>query len=684
MMKKSYRLLAGFFLVCALCSGLVSFLMPRLDPQATSNIEDADSYLVEDIQWLLVGKMMEMDPEYSLVQCEDEDFQEQIDRGIQDNVRRATYELDNDPNFFYRVSSGQKTDERQFDEDLSIEDCLFYGVLNYDQGGHLTQEGTMSVPDFSFLSMDYFYPLYDMVFAYGYEEDTYMNVEIIPPFNLNVEIRIPKEMKEKKGVVYNCIYNESLWAPFTIIAFLAGTVVVGLYILLASYRSLSLVQPFKTLLGWKAEFNVVFLGFVTSMIILLGIYCIGLTLDGRLLPAMARFGLPMPVLWAGVLNFISYFLSMVMIGLCLYYVKYALCSGPIRFLKEDVWIGSWIVKWIADLKDQKNYDLDGKLKSLIFKMVLFNTIIVFVLSLFWGWLLALVYGVCTYFLLMKRAKELTEEYNKLLVRMDRMGQGDFSIDQDEQTEILPALQERLDTLQEDFEVAVKERVRSQNMKTELITNVSHDLKTPLTGIKNYLELLEDPGLSEEEKSEYLSRLNQYADRLSKLIEDLFEVSKANSGNIELHLQSVDIVSLVEQVLVENEKLLENAQLIPVLRKPKDPILCELDGDKTVRIFENLISNVSKYALSHTRVFVRIEKVKEQAIITIQNISKTPLDFDPEDITERFVRADESRHEPGSGLGLAIVKSFCEVQNGKFEIGLDGDVFKAIVTFNIQQ
>ena len=107
MMKKSYRLLAGFFLVCALCSGLVSFLMPRLDPQATSNIEDADSYLVEDIQWLLVGKMMEMDPEYSLVQCEDEDFQEQIDRGIQDNVRRATYELDNDPNFFYRVYVGR-------------------------------------------------------------------------------------------------------------------------------------------------------------------------------------------------------------------------------------------------------------------------------------------------------------------------------------------------------------------------------------------------------------------------------------------------------------------------------------------------------------------------------------------------------------------------------------------------
>lgn len=683
-MKKSYRLLAGFFLVCALCSGVVSFLMPRLNPQATSNIEDVDFYLVEDIQWLIVGKMMDMDPSYSLVECEDESLQEQMNRAIQDNVRRAAYELDNDPNFFYRVNSGKKTDERQFDEDLSIEDCLFYGVLNYDQSGNLTQEGTMSVPDFSFLSVDYIYSLYDIVYSYGFEDDSSMDLQIIPPSNLSVEIRIPKEMNEKKGTVYNCIYNESLWAPFTLVAFFAGSAVVGLYILIASYRSLSLVQPFKTLLGWKAEFNVVFLGFVTSMILLLGIYSIGLTLDGRLLPAMTRFGLPMPALWVGALNFIAYFLSMVLIGMCLYYVKYALCSGPIRFLKEDSWLGGHIYKIVKDLKDQKNYDLDSKVKNLIFKAVLLNTIIVFLLSLFWGWFLALIYGVCTYLFLVKKAKELTDEYGKVLGRMDRMGQGDFSISEAEQTQILPALQERLDTLQEDFEGAIKERVRSQNMKTELITNVSHDLKTPLTGIKNYLELLNDPNLSEEEKREYLGRLDQYTDRLSKLIEDLFEVSKANSGNIELCFQPVDIVSLVEQVLVENEKLLEKAQLIPVLRKPDTPVVCELDGDKTVRIFENLISNVSKYALSNTRVFIRIEKVKNQVLITIQNISKTPLDFDPEDITERFVRADESRHEPGSGLGLAIVKSFCEVQDGKFEVCLDGDVFKGIVTFTIQE
>ena len=135
------------------------------------------------------------------------------------------------------------------------------------------------------------------------------------------------------------------------------------------------------------------------------------------------------------------------------------------------------------------------------------------------------------------------------MRLDRIAQGDFKVDEQYQTSILPSLQEKLDTVQEDFEEAVKERVRSQNLRTELITNVSHDLKTPLTGIKNYLELLNDPQLSTEDKEEYLVRLNQYTDRLSKLIEDLFEVSKANSGNINLETQNVDIVSLVEQVEV---------------------------------------------------------------------------------------------------------------------------------------
>ena len=538
----------------------------------------------------------------------------------------------------------------------------------------------MDATEFSFLSLYNFYTLDGIVsnLMTDYDED----VELNPPTDLKVTLFIPKEMKTG-GLVYTSVYNDSVWVPFVLLALLISSFVIGVYLLLISWKILAKTQFFKTILSWKAEFNIFFFGTLTILVISVCMYIMGVTINDILLPAMVRYGLPAAGVWVNIINFCLLFLSLFFIGIDIYYVKYSLCSGFVRFLKEDTWLGNRIMELYGGIKDLSNYDLDQKIKSLILKGVLLNTVLMFLCALFWGWLLVLIYGVVSYIFLLHQAQRIVKEYDKLLVRLDRIAQGDFKVDDQYQTSILPSLQEKLDTVQEDFEEAVKERVRSQNLRTELITNVSHDLKTPLTGIKSYLELLNDSQLSAEDKEEYLIRLNQYTDRLSKLIEDLFEVSKANSGNIQLETQNVDIVSLVEQVLVENETMLEKKGLSPVIRKPEEPILCLLDGDKTVRIFENLLSNVAKYALENTRVFVTIEKNQDQVDITIQNISKTPLDFDPQDITERFVRADQSRHEEGSGLGLAIVKSFCEIQNGSFSVQLDGDVFKAIVSFSVK-
>ena len=214
----------------------------------------------------------------------------------------------------------------------------------------------------------------------------------------------------------------------------------------------------------------------------------------------------------------------------------------------------------------------------------------------------------------------------------------------------------------------------------MISNVSHDLKTPLTGIKNYVELLNDPSISEEDKKSYLERLNQYTDRLSILITDLFEVSKANSGNIDLEYSNINIIEFMEQVCAENEELLQAKNLQLVTNLPEKEIHVCLDGNKTYRIFENLFTNISKYALENTRVFLDVKDIGNSVVITMKNTSKAPLDFD-NDITERFVRGDKSRHESGSGLGLAIVKSFIEVQNGTFMIETDGDLFKSILSFH---
>lgn len=671
---------SGFLLLCAICSAVVIFLYPRIQFSSVTEFDEVNYELTESIEWLILGKMQQMDSSYRFIHSSDPVLEQNVNDAAQNSIRESIYLLDNDENFSYRIEWNDKVLSNHFDEESNAKNALFYGELTYDENGNLRQSGNMDATEFSFLSLYNFYTLDGIVsnLMTDYDED----VELNPPTDLKVTLFIPKEMKTG-GLVYTSVYNDSVWVPFVLLALLISSFVIGVYLLLISWKILAKTQFFKTILSWKAEFNIFFFGTLTILVISVCMYIMGVTINDILLPAMVRYGLSAAGVWVNIINFCLFFLSLFFIGIDIYYVKYSLCSGFVRFLKEDTWLGNRIMELYGGIKDLSNYDLDQKIKSLILKGVLLNTVLMFLCALFWGWLLVLIYGVVSYIFLLHQAQRIVKEYDKLLVRLDRIAQGDFKVDDQYQTSILPSLQEKLDTVQEDFEEAIKERVRSQNLRTELITNVSHDLKTPLTGIKSYLELLNDSQLSAEDKEEYLIRLNQYTDRLSKLIEDLFEVSKANSGNIQLETQNVDIVSLVEQVLVENETMLEKKGLSPVIRKPEEPILCLLDGDKTVRIFENLLSNVAKYALENTRVFVTIEKNQDQVDITIQNISKTPLDFDPQDITERFVRADQSRHEEGSGLGLAIVKSFCEIQNGSFTVQLDGDVFKAIVSFSVK-
>lgn len=671
---------SGFLLLCAICSAVVIFLYPRIQFSSVTEFDEVNYELTESIEWLILGKMQQMDSSYRFIHSSDPVLEQNVNDAAQNYIRESIYLLDNDENFSYRIEWNDKVLSNHFDEESNAKNALFYGELTYDENGNLRQSGNMDATEFSFLSLYNFYTLDGIVsnLMTDYDED----VELNPPTDLKVTLFIPKEMKTG-GLVYTSVYNDSVWVPFVLLALLISSFVIGVYLLLISWKILAKTQFFKTILSWKAEFNIFFFGTLTILVISVCMYIMGVTINDILLPAMVRYGLPAAGVWVNIINFCLLFLSLFFIGIDIYYVKYSLCFGFVRFLKEDTWLGNRIMELYGGIKDLSNYDLDQKIKSLILKGVLLNTVLMFLCALFWGWLLVLIYGVVSYIFLLHQAQRIVKEYDKLLVRLDRIAQGDFKVDDQYQTSILPSLQEKLDTVQEDFEEAVKERVRSQNLRTELITNVSHDLKTPLTGIKSYLELLNDSQLSAEDKEEYLIRLNQYTDRLSKLIEDLFEVSKANSGNIQLETQNVDIVSLVEQVLVENETMLEKKGLSPVIRKPEEPILCLLDGDKTVRIFENLLSNVAKYALENTRVFVTMEKNQDTVDIMIQNISKTPLDFDPHDITERFVRADQSRHEEGSGLGLAIVKSFCEIQNGSFTVQLDGDVFKAIVSFSVK-
>ena len=246
--------------------------------------------------------------------------------------------------------------------------------------------------------------------------------------------------------------------------------------------------------------------------------------------------------------------------------------------------------------------------------------------------------------------------------------------------IFEPLKQELNKVQAGFQKAVEEELKSQNMKSELITNVSHDLKTPLTAIITYVNLLKDETISEEDRKKYIDILDRKSLRLKQLIEDLFEVSKANSGNIKIEKKMLNLTELVRQAAFELEDRLKEAQIDCRVSVPEKEIHLELDGEKTYRCLENLLTNVCKYALPGTRAYLNLYDKGDQAEIVLKNISRDELTMDVEELTERFMRGDKSRNTEGSGLGLAIVKSFVELQGGSFHIEADGDLFKARMSF----
>lgn len=252
---------------------------------------------------------------------------------------------------------------------------------------------------------------------------------------------------------------------------------------------------------------------------------------------------------------------------------------------------------------------------------------------------------------------------------------------------LPALkkhEENLQSIQSGIQKAVDEQTRAERMKTELITNVSHDIKTPLTSIVNYVDLLEKEDIQPEKAKEYVDVLNRQSARLKKLTEDLVEASKASSGSLPVHLAPTDVNVLLSQLAGDYMEKLEDAQLEPIFRPaPSQPVI-QADGQLLSRVLGNLFSNICKYAMPGTRVYFESAVDENTVSLTFKNISKYELNIPAEELMARFVRGDCSRHTEGSGLGLSIAQSLTELQGGTFRLEIDGDLFKAVVTFPREQ
>lgn len=240
------------------------------------------------------------------------------------------------------------------------------------------------------------------------------------------------------------------------------------------------------------------------------------------------------------------------------------------------------------------------------------------------------------------------------------------------------LSETIHTIADGLKEAVSSQVKAERMKAELITNVSHDLKTPLTSIITYVDLLKSEGLASENSQKYLDIIDTKSQRLQTLTEDLFEAAKASSGNIAVNFNKINVVSLIDQGLGELSDKIESSGLIFKTNFSSDKLFVKADGKLLWRIIENLISNVFKYALPGSRVYIDTAGINSNIIISIKNISAHELNIPAEELLERFKRGDDSRSSEGSGLGLSIVKSLTELQGGSFSVVIDGDLFKATV------
>ncbi len=340
----------------------------------------------------------------------------------------------------------------------------------------------------------------------------------------------------------------------------------------------------------------------------------------------------------------------------------------------------WKRVWNKFRREVLDIDLDKKMTKKLYVIVFLNFLILWIVSLLgvYSIVFLLIYSVFAYCFMKRRCYSVQEQYKRLLQATETIAKGNLQTPLAGEWGIFTSYKEQLSKIQEGFRAAVEEEVKSQRMKTELITNVSHDLKTPLTAMITYIDLLKAPDAAKGEQREYIEVLEKQSLRLKVLIDDLFEISKANSRNVKLNIMDVDIIGLMKQVSMEMEEQIKEARLEFRWDVPDGKLILPLDGEKTYRIFENLYTNIIKYALANTRVYIQAEKKDGTVRIVLKNISAAELPENPMELAERFVRGDASRNTSGSGLGLAIAKSFTQLQKGQLFLETDGDLFKAIL------
>lgn len=340
----------------------------------------------------------------------------------------------------------------------------------------------------------------------------------------------------------------------------------------------------------------------------------------------------------------------------------------------------WLVQKFKNVKNTiaSNKNLGGKIALYFIGIVTISILIGLIFKEF-GILLDIVFWIWCYYKIMKEV----DKFKQIHDATEKIYKGDTNIKLDESlyTGVLKELAVYINDIAGGFSNAIKESLKSERLKTELITNVSHDIKTPLTSIINYVDLLKQENIQNEKAKEYIEVLDNKSQRLKKLIEDLVEASKASSGNIKINKEVLNVKELLNQVTGEFEDKFNSRGLNIISKLPEETVYIKADSRYLYRVLENTYSNVAKYAEENTRVYIDcILEEENTVVIYVKNISKDELNISADELMQRFVRGDKSRNTEGSGLGLSIAKSLTELQDGTFNIYLDGDLFKVAIKF----
>lgn len=629
---------------------------------------------------------------------EDADFVHQLETrytngktDLNRNFKNLDYAvLDNDGNVIMTNTESDLKDAaiRLSENEEKLNDYYgFYIAVNYDSTGKGQIVNSYGIEDDSLRGY------------FGNNIDTTINDEYIREYKLDINnikdttfvYGIPKELKYNDTI--SQIVNERVrgsldQGKIALHGFCAGCIIF-LISLVIPYNKSKEIAGIKAFFKVPFEINCLLYGFTTLILIGIGIIGVTSTLGGDLPKAIEQV-FNIPIMYSSVIaniaNVVLWIVIIYFILNAVTLIKHIFKSGFKSYMHDNLLI---LRIWRFSLRKAEQFydylchvDLTDKTNKDLIKVIGVNFVILSVMSLIWfvGIGAAFLYSIALFFIARKYYDDVKDKFRKLLNETNKIANGNLDGEISEDLGIFSPFKDELKKIQSGFKKAVGEEVKSQKMKTELISNVSHDLKTPLTSIITYVDLLKKDNITEEERKSYIETLDKKSQRLKFLIEDLFEVSKANSGNVKVNLVNIDIIELIKQSEFELEDKFIASNLTVKNSFPDGKITLNLDSQKTFRIFENLFNNVSKYAMNNSRVYVDVIEEEKEVTVIIKNMSACEMNFKSDEIVERFTRGDKSRNTEGSGLGLAIVKSFVELQNGKFEIDIDGDLFKAILKF----